>query len=373
MATTELKKYLKKVNGYATTKHHTGGDYEFAKSLLKEYQFVTVVGDYDCDGACSVAICKIIKPHWNFVIPNRMIEGYGISKSVVDRIANSDFNTELVLTVDNGVVAEEALGYANNEYGYECIVTDHHLSDTKPSFPTINPNCKGVEHEEHKNFCGASVVADLLFSVFGSEKFYEVIPWLTVATIADMVKIDKLNYWRVKTGLEYLRHDRTCQSFAALCEVLEIDQSKLTTDDIGFLIGPTINAVGRLDDMSYGVNAILDINKTTAIAKWKKLKAINKERKEKTKEAEELAEKDMNIIINDNVIVVQADIHPGIIGIVASRLKEKYNKPAIVFNMEGKASCRSVEGFHMRDALVQCDKYLLKYGGHSMAAGLTIK
>ena len=246
------------------------------------------------------------------------------------------------------------------------------MSDEKPNCPTINPNCTGVENEALKNFCGASVVADFLFSVFGYESFYKTLPWLTVATIADMVQIDKLNYWRVKTGLDYLRSDRTCVSFASLCTVLKIDQSKLTVDDIGFLIGPTINSFGRLKDMTLGVQAILETDYVTAVDKWKLGVKTNKERKEKTKEGLDLAEKDMNIIINDNVIVVQADIHEGVLGIVASQLKEKYKKPSIVFNMDGKASCRSIPNFHIRDALVQCDKYLLKFGGHAAAAGLTM-
>ena len=351
------------------------------KDIIKsgDKKVINIVGDYDCDGFASIVVAKTLLSELGFdveyYIPDRASEGYGLSMSVIARMRDCD----IVLTVDNGTVADDALKQLS-EWGIQSIVTDHHLAESCIADIVINPNCMSVADPSFQNLCAAQVIFSAILICIDVDKNNEYdyaisqcMPWVIIATIADMVKIDTINYQFVEFCINLLRTNSDNQSFNALLDTLNIDHKHLTVDDIGYLIGPTINAVGRMDDMTLAVQAALDDDYNSAKKKWDLLKKHNADRKKKTAEGEALSDEDQNILVNDNIIIVQADIHHGVAGIVASRLKEKHQKPAIVFDMEGKASCRSVPGFHIRDALIKEDKFLLKYGGHAMAAGLTLK
>ena len=351
---------------------------EILNQHLDDATKINIIGDYDCDGFASIYCAMTILQEFGYdvkyYIPHRIDEGYGLSKPVVGRMRECD----MIITVDNGTVATEALEICH-KMDIVTVVTDHHAADKSIAHICINPNCKSVEDPNYSNLCGAQVIFSVLQGLVREDEtaydytFHNCLAWVMVATIADMVKIDNRNYKFCDYVLNHLRGESTNTSFNALLDVLKLDHKYLTVDDVGYSIGPTINAVGRMDDMTLAVEAALDEDYESAKKKWEGIVKFNKQRKAVTAEGEDLSKKDESIILDENVIVVKADIHAGVIGIVASRLKEEYGKPAVVFNKDGKASCRSVTGFHIRDALIECSKHLIKYGGHAMAAGLSIR
>lgn len=358
---------------------------------------ICVVADYDVDGAtaCAVAVrgLKMFGANVDFVVPDRFIHGYGLQPSVVDEAIKRK-NPDLIVTVDNGVLSHAGIDYAQSK-GIKVLVTDHHLAgDTLPNAAAIvNPNQPDCQFPS-KALAGCGVMFYVLaalrqymidLGVYTKEKapnVFSLMDLVAVGTVADLVKLDKNNRVLVKLGLNLIRKGQTKPGILALCEVAKKPYEKLGTMDIGFGLAPRVNAAGRLEDMSIGINCLLTDNYETALEYANKLDDINKNRK--------LLESEMKAIALDleslktsgnSKVAYDSSFHEGVIGIVASRLKELFYRPSIVFAdaHEGdlmKGSGRSIPEIHLRDALDYVYKkdpeIIVKFGGHAMAAGLTI-
>lgn len=362
---------------------------------------VCIVADYDVDGAtaCSIGLLgfKMLGMNISYVVPDRFRDGYGLTPGVVDQ-AIAKKNPEVLVTVDNGVASIDGVKYANSK-GIPVIVTDHHLQgDILPeAFCIVNPNRNDCQFPS-KALAGCGVI----FYVVCALKEYMImkgdltrenapnvnslLDLVAIGTVSDLVKLDKNNRLLVNAGLRMIRNKQTRPGVLALIEVSGKKYEDLTTMDIGFGIGPRLNAAGRLEDMSIGINCLIEENIDKAREMAKRLDEINVNRKEIEKEMKEQALSMPSLSTEGNTRVAYGeDFHEGVIGIVASRLKEMFFRPSIVFakaetedpNEEHlKGSGRSIPEIHLRDALDYVHKkdlgIMVKFGGHAMAAGLTI-
>lgn len=358
---------------------------------------ICIVADYDVDGAtaCAVAVrgLKMFGANVDFVVPDRFIHGYGLQPSVVEEAIKRK-NPDLIVTVDNGILSHAGVDYAH-EKGIKVLVTDHHLAgDTLPNADGIvNPNQPGCEFPS-KALAGCGVMFYVLaalrqymieLGVYTKEKapnVFSLMDLVAVGTVADLVKLDKNNRVLVKLGLNLIRKGLTKPGILALCEVAKKPYEKLGTMDIGFGLAPRVNAAGRLEDMSIGINCLLTDNYETALEYANKLDNINQNRKLLESEMKAVA-LDLESLktIGNSKVAYDSSFHEGVIGIVASRLKELFYRPSIVFadSHEGdfmKGSGRSIPEIHLRDVLDYVYKkdpaIMVKFGGHAMAAGLTI-
>lgn len=367
-----------------------------SQAILRKER-ICVVADYDVDGAtaCAIAVrgLKMFGANVEFVVPDRFLHGYGLQPSVVDEAIKRK-NPDLIVTVDNGILSHAGIDYAHSK-GVKVLVTDHHLAgDTLPNADGIvNPNQPECTFPS-KALAGCGVMFYVLaalrqymieLEVYPKEKapnVFSLMDLVAVGTVADLVKLDKNNRVLVKLGLNSIRKGLTKPGILALCEVAKKPYEKLGTMDIGFGLAPRLNAAGRLEDMSIGINCLLTDSYDTALEYAKKLDEINKNRK--------LLESEMKAVALDleslkttgnSKVAYDSSFHEGVIGIVASRLKELFYRPSIVFAdaHEGdlmKGSGRSIPEIHLRDALDYVYKkdpeIMVKFGGHAMAAGLTI-
>ncbi|MDV5171685.1 single-stranded-DNA-specific exonuclease RecJ [Photobacterium rosenbergii] len=373
------------------------------KQALAEQRRIIVVGDFDADGATSSALSVLAlrmlgSRNVDYLVPNRFDDGYGLSPEVVEQAAER--GAELIMTVDNGVSSISGVAAAK-ERGIQVLVTDHHLpGDTLPQADAIvNPNL----HEcgfPSKALCGVGVAFYLMLAVRASLRednwfveqglpepnLAELLDLVALGTVADVVALDGNNRILVHQGLQRIRAGKCRPGIRALIEVANRDPARLVATDLGFALGPRINAAGRLDDMSFGVELLLCDNIQAARRMATELDALNQTRKEIEQGMKEEAvaicerlkfnQQDMPY----GLALFQRDWHQGVIGILASRIKEQYHRPVIAFadagNGEIKGSCRSIPGLHMRDVLDLIDTQnpgmILKFGGHAMAAGLTI-
>lgn len=369
-----------------------------ANAILNKEKIV-VVADYDCDGAtaCAIAVSGLsaLGANIDYVVPNRMIHGYGLTPSVVD--VTKDKNPDIILTVDNGIASIEGIEYAN-QLGIEVIVTDHHLpGDITPNaFAIVNPNQKGCEFPS-KNLAGCGVMFYVFVAVrdaikaIGNNEIKEAIEkvnvydWLdltALGTIADVVKLDANNRLLVDKGLKRIRQGLMRPGISALFHVSNKDYMHATSQDFGFALGPRLNAAGRLADMSIGIQCLLEKDYEKAVSLAQELNSLNEQRKNIEKEMQEKAISQIDIEDQNEMftrVVFGENFHEGVIGIVAGRIKESSYCPTIVFApMEGgwKGSGRSIPGCHLRDVLDAIYKkhpaWFIKFGGHSMAAGLSI-
>lgn len=366
-----------------------------AKAILKKEKIV-VVADYDCDGAtaCAVAVSglKELGADIDFVVPNRMIHGYGLTPSVVELAQEK--NPRWIVTVDNGIASVEGVRAAN-ERGIGVWVTDHHLpGDTLPdACGIVNPNQPGCEFES-KNIAGCGVMFYVLAAVRdclkanGCEKAknMDVSKWLdlvALGTVADVVKLDDNNRWLVNQGLIRIRQGEMRPGIKALFDVSGKNSMMATSQDFGFGLGPRLNAAGRLEDMSIGIRCLLSNDYEEALHYAKQLNELNERRKEIEKEMKESAWKQVdtsNQKDNFTRVVFGEDFHEGVIGIVAGRIKEEDYAPTIVFapSDDGgwKGSGRAIPGLHLRDVLDMVYKkhpnWFVKFGGHAMAAGMSL-
>ena len=359
---------------------------------------ICVVADYDTDGATSCAIAllgvRMFGGNIDYIVPNRFIHGYGLTASVVDDVYKK-VKPDLIITVDNGTSSFEGIDHAH-KYKIEVLVTDHHLAaDKLPDAECIvNPNQPGCPFKS-KNIAGCGVIFYVLcalrqkminlnlYTPQTAPNVFNLLDLVAVGTIADVVKLDLNNRIMVHHGLSLIHKKRTRPGIIALADIAKKDYSTLSTTDIGFGIGPRLNAAGRLEDMSIGIQTLLTDNFTKAQELSKQLDSINKKRKSIENDMKEIA-LDLPDLTSYQYskVVYDETFHEGVIGIVASRIKELFYRPTIVLAPaaeEGyiKGSARSIPEIHMRDALDYVHKkdnnILVKFGGHSMAAGMTIK
>lgn len=357
---------------------------------------IVVVADYDSDGATACAVMvrclKAFGANVDFIVPDREVHGYGLTASIVEETWTKK-KPDIILTVDNGIASFDGALKAK-EYGITVLVTDHHLpADTLPEVEMIvNPNQPNCTFPS-KNLAGCGVafyVMATLEKVLRSQNkpiengfsFQSVLDLVALGTIADVVKLDENNRLIVKLGLERIRQGKACAGLQALLEVSGRDPRQINTWDFGFVLGPRLNAAGRISDMSIGIKCLLATDMKEAFVLAEQLQKLNTERKSIETDIKEVAF-DQIQSLDDNqytVVAYNNQWHQGVIGIVASRLKDKWYRPTFVFtedkNGYAKGSGRSIQGLHLRDALDWIYKkdptVLAKFGGHAMAAGASV-
>jgi single-stranded-DNA-specific exonuclease len=389
-----------------------------------------VIADYDADGAtaCAVAVrgLRAFGARIDFIVPNRFEYGYGLTPEIVHLAAKGSPHgsapfagtahsmPDILITVDNGIASVAGVAEANR-LGMQVLVTDHHLpGDTLPDAACIvNPNQPGCAFPS-KNLAGVGVMFYVLLALRAElrirgqmtedrgRKLVELLDLVALGTVADVVRLDQNNRILVQQGLQRIRAGRMCAGISALLQVAKKDSARVTSLDLGFTVGPRLNAAGRLDDMSLGIDCLLtdDIAEAAAIAA--RLDGLNRERRGIEAEMQDSALAALeHIDLSDDsprkgdadgdpaavkrplcssLVLFNEDWHQGVIGILASRLKDRFHRPVIAFaranNGELKGSGRSISGLHLRDALDLVSKrhpaLIRKFGGHAAAAGLSI-
>lgn len=356
-----------------------------------------VIADYDADGAtaCAVAVRGLrgFGAQIDFIVPNRFEYGYGLTPEIVLLAAQS--GPDILITVDNGIASVDGVAEANR-LGMQVLVTDHHLpGDTLPDAACIvNPNQPGCKFPS-KSLAGVGVMFYVLLALRAElrareqlpeergRKLVELLDLVALGTVADVVRLDQNNRILVQQGLQRIRAGRTCAGISALLQAAKKDPARASSQDLGFTVGPRLNAAGRLDDMSLGINCLLTDDATTAMEISTKLDALNRERRSIETDMQDHALASLEgIDPSDNFSLVLFDQswHQGVIGILASRLKDRFHRPTFAFaksvNGEIKGSGRSIAGLHLRDALDLVSKrhpaLIRKFGGHAAAAGLSL-
>ena len=361
---------------------------------------VTVVADYDCDGAtaCAVAIrgLGMMGVKADYFVPHRVHHGYGLSCAVVDLLAARTPRPDVLLTVDNGVSSAEAVRHAA-ELGIDVIVTDHHLpgAELPPAVCIVHPHLAASAFPS-KALAGVGVMYYVLLALRAllrergvytqqtQPRLDALVDLVALGTVADVVKLDKNNRILVAQGLNRIRLGRTHAGISALFAVAGKKPEAAGVRDFGFALGPRINAAGRLDTMENGIECLLADDPVVALDYARSLNDFNAARQELETEMQQAAETALSCCNVDSLATLtlyDGRFNEGVVGLVASRLKEKVNRPTIVFapTDDGalKGSGRSIAGVHLRDALDLVSKALpgavLRFGGHAMAAGLTLR
>ncbi|WEF34721.1 single-stranded-DNA-specific exonuclease RecJ [Pseudoduganella chitinolytica] len=371
----------------------------FLADAIAANKRMTIVADYDCDGAtaCATALrgLRAMGANVDFIVPNRFEYGYGLTPEIVELTAREK-NPDIIITVDNGIASIEGVAEASRR-GIEVVVTDHHLPGERlpDARVIVNPNQPECGFPS-KNLAGVGVVFYVLLAlraelrrrgVFGlatQPKLDNLLDLVALGTVADVVKLDANNRILVAQGLKRMRAGRMHAGVAALFRVAGRQARSATPFDLGFALGPRLNAAGRLQDMSLGIECLVTDDEERAWALAQQLNEINIKRREIEAEMQDAALLHLDAFepADSTTIAVFDDTwHQGVIGIVASRLKEKFYRPTITFAPAGdgwiKGSGRSIAGFHLRDALDLVSKkapsLIDKFGGHAMAAGLSIR
>ncbi len=364
-----------------------------------------VVADYDCDGAtaCAVAVrgLRLLgAQHVAYLVPDRVVDGYGLTRPIAQRVKAQ--GADVLITVDNGIASIDGVAAAR-ELGLDVLVTDHHLpgAELPRDALIVNPNQPGCGFES-KSVAGVGVMfyvrlalrAELrargAFDERTQPKLDALLPLVALGTVADVVKLDANNRRLVAQGLRRIRAGALPCGLASLFRVAGRDARVATTFDFGFALGPRINAAGRLADMTLGIELLLTDDPARADELAAMLDGINRERREIEGDMRELALEMAESLFEEGeepppaICVFDPDFHEGVVGIVASRIKDKLHRPTFVFaasqapgkEHELKGSGRSIPGFHLRDALDLVAKrhpgVLLRFGGHAMAAGCTV-
>lgn len=363
---------------------------------------ILIVGDYDCDGATSTAVAlqglaMLGYQNVDYLIPNRFSQGYGLSPAIVEQ-ACSGQPPHLIVTVDNGVASVDGVARAQ-QLGVDVVVTDHHLPPEQlpDAIAIVNPNLPGSCFDG-VNLAGVGVMFYTLIalrqSLAGSDDTCRDAPLATlldlvaIGTVADVVPLDAINRTLVEQGLRRIRSGHSRPGVFALMQVAGRDSTQITTQDIGFGIGPRLNAAGRLDDMRVGVECLLSDTDQQAMTLAQSLNQLNQERRQIEKDmrdgaVEQLAAVTVDNLVDDStytVCLMQEDWHQGVIGILAGRIKESLHRPVVILAGDGehhlKGSARSIPGIHVRDVLqtivARHPGMIEKFGGHAMAAGLTL-
>ena len=373
-------------------------------TALKKNQQIVIIGDFDADGATSAALMMLALRAMGFhklefLVPNRFDYGYGLTPEIVDLA--TQYQPQLIVTVDNGISSIEGVAHAAS-LGIDVIVTDHHLpGQTLPNaWAIINPNQPNCPFPA-KNLAGVGVAFYLLSGLrkalrtidwFGDNSIEEpnMATWLdlvALGTVADVVPLDQVNRALVHQGLLRIRSGHCRPGIQALLRIAGKNPQRLVATDLGFAIGPRLNAAGRLDDISLGIQCLLTDDINEAMQTAESLDQLNKDRRsiEQGMQREAMAELDKLTLDSEHLpaalCLFNPDWHQGVVGLVASRLKEKHHRPVVAFARADdgslKGSSRSIPGLHIRDAMdavaTQNPGLISKFGGHAMAAGLTLE
>ncbi|MFA5825587.1 MAG: single-stranded-DNA-specific exonuclease RecJ [Gallionellaceae bacterium] len=359
---------------------------------------ILIVADYDADGAtaCTVAMrgLSLLGAQVDFIVPNRFEYGYGLTPEIVRLAAQS--TPDILLTVDNGIASVEGVAEANR-LGMQVLVTDHHLpGDALPdALCIVNPNQPGCAFPS-KHLAGVGVMFYVLlalraemrergtFATQPEPNLGTLLDLVALGTVADVVKLDENNRILVQQGLQRIRAERACCGISALFRIAKKQQAKASAYELGFIVGPRLNAAGRLEDMGLGIRCLLTDDAAEAAGIAAKLDALNQERRSIEADMQEAALAALEHITPEDgysLALYDESWHQGVIGILASRLKDRFHRPVIAFarakDGELKGSGRSISGLHLRDALDLVSKrhphLLQKFGGHAMAAGVSIR
>lgn len=374
---------------------------ELLVSALQQRERILIVGDFDADGATAstvgvIGLRLLGAAHVEYLVPNRFEFGYGLTPEIVAVALNSQ--PQLLMTVDNGISSVEGVAAAKAA-GLKVLVTDHHLPG--PELPAadaiVNPNQPDCSFPS-KALAGVGVMFYVLLALrarlreigwfaqqgLAEPNLAELLDLVALGSVADVVPLDANNRILVHQGLARIRAGRARPGLRAILEVAGRHHGRITSTDLGFILGPRLNAAGRLDDMSLGIECLLCDDEALARDMAVELDQLNQDRKaiEQGMQREALAQlKDLPVAdMPFGLCLFEADWHQGVIGILASRLKERYHRPTIAFADAGdgvlKGSARSVPGFHIRDALdavaAKHPGLISKFGGHAMAAGLSL-
>lgn len=399
----DLDYSLNRLLPYSTLKHIDDAIALLEKCLRKDRR-ILVVADFDADGAtsCAVALRSLRAmgaKHVDYIVPNRFDYGYGLTPEIVDVAAERA--PDLIITVDNGISSIAGVRHAR-ELGMDVLVTDHHLPG--PELPAatviVNPNQPGDTYAS-KSLAGVGVIFNIMialrahlrrngwFSECGIDEFNLacVLDLVALGTVADVVPLDHNNRIMVAQGLARIRAGQCCAGIFALLDVSGRRRERIVASDLGFAIGPRLNAAGRLTDMSLGIECLLTDDTGRAMDIARQLHDLNLERRQIQSEMELSALEDLESELERDRVgsaaalcLYREDWHQGVVGILASRIKEKFHRPVIVFapDKEGriKGSGRSINGVHIRDVLESISSHhpgvIEKFGGHAMAAGLSI-
>ncbi len=374
-----------------------------ADAMAKQ-QSILIVGDFDADGATSTSVCLLAlrmmgAANMDYLIPNRFDYGYGLSPEIV-QVAQQK-GAELLITVDNGISSIEGVAAAK-ALGMQVVITDHHLpgNSVPEADAIVNPNQLGCGFAS-KAIAGVGVAFYLMSALraeLRSRGWYQaqgiqepnlatLLDIVALGTVADVVSLDTNNRILVDAGLKRVRAGRCRPGITALLEVAKRNTSRIVASDFGFAVGPRLNAAGRLDEMALGVETLLCDDMMRARRMASELDGLNAERRELETGMQQEALKSLeSLSLNESelpwgIALYQQDWHQGVIGILASRIKDKYHRPVIAFAEAGegeiKGSARSIKGLHMRDLLELINArhpgMIIKFGGHAMAAGLSLR
>lgn len=372
---------------------------KFLADAIAQNKKLVIVADYDCDGATACAVglrgLRMLGANVDYIVPNRFEYGYGLTPEIV-ALTQKEKSPDVIVTVDNGIASVDGVAAANAQ-GIAVVVTDHHLpGDHLPDAAVIvNPNQPECGFPS-KNLAGVGVMFYVLLAlraelrqrgVFDQQnqpKLDTLLDLVALGTVADVVKLDANNRILVAQGLKRMRAGRMCAGIAALFRVAGREPGNASPFDLGFALGPRLNAAGRLADMALGIECLTTDDEGRAWQIAQELNGINADRKDIEREMQDVALlhlDDFQPQDSNTITVFDESWHQGVIGIVASRLKDKFYRPTITFAPGGegliKGSGRSIPGFHLRDALDLVSKHapslIQKFGGHAMAAGLTIR
>jgi single-stranded-DNA-specific exonuclease len=364
---------------------------------IEQRKRLLIVADYDADGATACAIgvagLRAMGASVDYLVPDRMVHGYGLTPAIVDEAAARA--PDLIVTVDNGIAANEGVAHAAR-LGIPVLVTDHHLpGEALPEAVCIvNPNQPGCEFPS-KHLAGVGVMFYVLLALraelrargawHGSAEpdLRTLLDRVALGTVADVVRLDANNRRLVAAGLARIRAGRASPGMTALFAAAGRDPARAASADLGFSLGPRLNAAGRLDDMSIGIECLLAENADAARELAARLDALNRERRAIESGMQETALEQLDDIEADDrasLALFDARWHAGVVGILASRLKERFHRPAFAFARADdgtlRGSGRSIAALHLRDALDRVDRrhpgLMTRFGGHAMAAGLTL-
>lgn len=364
---------------------------------IRQKKHVVIVADYDADGATACAIgvagLRAFGAWVDYVVPDRFVLGYGLSPAVVQKALA--LKPDLIVTVDNGISSHEGVLFAKQQ-GIDVLITDHHLAAEQmpDALAIVNPNVP-LRHFDNGATAGVGVMFYVLVALRSELKnqglsgakevnLAQFLDRVALGTVADLVPLTANNRLLVQAGLSRIRRGLACPGIEALFQVSQRSSKLASTTDLGFMLGPRLNAAGRMENMVVGIECLLASDSDQALVLARKLNDLNQQRKSVEAEMQE----DALRLVPENqvsdrlaVILQHPDWHIGVVGILASRIKEHTRRPTLIFapdpaSQEYKGSGRSVPGFHMRDALslvaVRQPKVISRFGGHAMAAGVVV-
>ena len=372
---------------------------ELLDQALDRQKKIVIVGDYDADGATSTALMVLALQEMgaqvNYLVPDRFKYGYGLTPAIAD-LAFSKFQPDVLVTVDNGISSHAGVAQAQ-AHGMQVVITDHHLTtkETPAAEAVVNPNQLGCEFPS-KALAGVGVAFYLLANLSSgraqqgksSVKITQYLDLVALGTYADVAALDYNNRILVDAGIKRIQQQQCRIGISALLEIAGRDATQLKAPDLGFVLGPRINAAGRMETMDIGIECLLAEEYSTAYALAQQLNQLNVERRQVETQMKQdalsaLAQFKLELSETPAALILfEPHWHQGVIGIVAGRLKEQFHRPAIVFAADEdgehiKGSARSIEGIHIRDAIEnvaeQFPHLVSHFGGHAAAAGLTIK